>query len=120
MPEPAVLCHHRGRLLRLCRDPVKLYRRPYLGLFLVERQRAVADLPDRLPDVLPGLVLGARHEKHPQQGHYRQRDFRCGRSRHYRLWLDSQLALGGTNKLPWPRSGTGVPAQAHRCGLGRT
>jgi hypothetical protein len=65
MPEPAVLCHYRGRLLRLCRDPVKLYRRPYLGLFLVERQRAVADLSKAITvsvifavDVLAIIVFG--------------------------------------------------------------
>ena len=43
----------------------------HLGLFLVEYQRSLVDLPDWLPALLPGLILGIRYAHPAPESHHR-------------------------------------------------
>ena len=97
-PESVVSCRGRRRLLRICRDPAKLHRRTDLGVRLVERWRAVADLSVRLPDLFPGLVLGSRQGDHQEQSDCGGVHLGHRSGRHPDLWRDPGLAIEGKSE----------------------
>lgn len=53
-------------------------RQADLGVRLVECQRALADLPDRLLAFLPGLILGLRYANPAPEGNHSGRNLRSG------------------------------------------
>ena len=71
IPNRLVFAITRFNLLRHRRAASECRRCTHLGLYLVERWRPLADLPDRLPALLPGLVLGIRYAHPAPESHHR-------------------------------------------------
>ncbi len=74
-------------------DAGQCRRRTDLGLRMVARGRAVADPPDRLPALLPGLVRRARHGDRPAKSGHGRRDPGLRSAVPGRVWRGAALDL---------------------------